>query len=77
MQLVEEAVEGCWIGYRARLPMNSSEIGSVYAPPKQDSQASSTLRLSQPSVETVIRVEARPSVSSIRCPFDMTLTFNV
>ena len=35
MQLVEEATEGCWIGYRAR--MFTSEIGSVYSPPKGQS----------------------------------------
>lgn len=33
MQLVEEAVEGCWIGHRARL--FTSEIGSVYSPPEK------------------------------------------
>lgn len=62
MQLVEEAVEGCWIGYRARLPLNGTEIGSVYAPPKQDPQGATSLKYSQPDVETVIRIEARPSV---------------
>ena len=36
MQLVEEATEGCWIGHRAR--MFTSEIGSVYSPPKTDRQ---------------------------------------
>ncbi|TFY82873.1 hypothetical protein EWM64_g1139 [Hericium alpestre] len=37
MQLVEEAVEGCWIGFRARTSMlNDSEIGSLYSPPQQD-----------------------------------------
>ncbi|KAK7690600.1 hypothetical protein QCA50_005699 [Cerrena zonata] len=36
MQLVEEATEGCWIGHRAR--MFTSEIGSVYSPPKPDRQ---------------------------------------
>ncbi|TCD67142.1 His Kinase A domain containing protein [Steccherinum ochraceum] len=40
MQLVEEATEGCWIGHRAR--MFTSEIGSVYSPPKPpDRQGSS------------------------------------
>ncbi|KAF9648803.1 hypothetical protein BDM02DRAFT_3095826, partial [Thelephora ganbajun] len=33
MQLVEEAVEGCWIGHKARL--FTSEIGSVYSPPEK------------------------------------------
>ncbi|KAI0316421.1 hypothetical protein OF83DRAFT_1127068 [Amylostereum chailletii] len=37
MQLVEEAVEGCWIGHRARTSaLNESEIGSFYSPPRQD-----------------------------------------
>ena len=54
MQLVEEAVEGCWIGYRARLPA-SSEIGSVYAPPSQGSQ----FAFGRASVETVIDVDLR------------------
>lgn len=54
MQLVEEAVEGCWIGHRARLPA-SSEIGSVYAPPSQGSQ----LAFARTAVETVIDVGLR------------------
>jgi len=59
MQLVEEATEGCWIGHRAR--MFTSEIGSVYSPPKQDRQAvvpSSTSK----HVETVIDVGPNGSV---------------
>jgi hypothetical protein len=35
MQLIEEAVEGCWIGHRARLFSSASEIGSVYSPPEK------------------------------------------
>ncbi|KZT73082.1 histidine kinase [Daedalea quercina L-15889] len=53
MQLVEEATEGCWIGHRAR--MFTSEIGSVYSPPKADRSGA----LSDPSprhVETVIDI---------------------
>ena len=38
MQLIEEAVEGCWIGHRARL--FTSEIGSVYSPPERAGRAS-------------------------------------
>lgn len=38
MQLVEEAVEGCWIGHRARL--FTSEIGSVYSPPEKSGRPS-------------------------------------
>ena len=37
MQLVEEAVEGCWIGHRARTSAASAnEIGSLYSPPRAD-----------------------------------------
>ncbi|GJE94509.1 Signal transduction histidine kinase [Phanerochaete sordida] len=52
MQLVEEATEGCWIGHRAR--MFTSEIGSVYSPPKQDRTSSSA---TTKWVETVIDVD--------------------
>ena len=54
MQLVEEAVEGCWIGFRSRLPA-SSEIGTVYAPPTSGSQFS----FGRASVETVIDIQLR------------------
>ncbi|KAF5326874.1 hypothetical protein D9619_004376 [Psilocybe cf. subviscida] len=37
MQLVEEAVDGSWIGHCARIAIaDESGIGSVYSPPKQD-----------------------------------------
>ena len=55
MQLVEEAVEGCWIGHRARLPA-SSEIGSVYAPP---TLATPSVAFARTAVETVIDVGLR------------------
>ena len=60
VQLVEEAMEGCWIGYRARLPaMNHNEVGSVYAPPsRQDSQLSSVAFANSP-VEAVIDIAFR------------------
>ncbi|KAI5117962.1 hypothetical protein M0805_001623 [Coniferiporia weirii] len=63
MQLVEEAVEGCWIGHRARLPA-SSEIGSVYAPPVQ---VSATLGFARATVETVIDVGLRNSGWQLIC----------
>ena len=50
MQLIEEAVEGCWIGHRARL--FTSEIGSVYSPP--DKTGSSLERGRH--VETVVDI---------------------
>ncbi|KAL4252318.1 hypothetical protein ABKN59_002599 [Abortiporus biennis] len=53
MQLVEEATEGCWIGHRAR--MFTSEIGSVYSPPKTDWQKAVALN-SRKHVETVIDI---------------------
>lgn len=51
MQLIEEAVEGCWIGHRARL--FTSEIGSVYSPPER---AGRTPLGSDFHVETVVDV---------------------
>lgn len=62
MQLLEEATEGCWIGHRAR--MFTSEIGSVYSPPKQDKSA---VMSPQPSkfVETVIDVGHVDTVRSV------------
>ena len=54
MQLVEEATEGCWIGHRAR--MFTSEIGSVYSPPKPDRQGSVVLQHPNKHVETVIEI---------------------
>ena len=72
MQLVEEATEGCWIGHRAR--MFTSEIGSVYSPPKADR----TTSLSDPRprhVETVIDIGHSKMVSSasylLRHPFTL------
>jgi signal transduction histidine kinase len=53
-QLVEEAVEGCWIGYRAR---TDSEIGSVYAPPKDKAGTGGV----EPT-ETVVDIEGREGV---------------
>ncbi len=53
MRLVEEATEGCWIGHRAR--MFTSEIGSVYSPPK-DRQQSLLLPNPNKHVETVIDI---------------------
>ncbi|KAJ9101227.1 hypothetical protein QFC21_003446 [Naganishia friedmannii] len=38
-RLVEETVEGCWIGQRARAMQGQSEIGSFYSPPTQTGSA--------------------------------------
>lgn len=61
MQLVEEATEGCWIGHRAR--MFTSEIGSVYSPPKAD-RSSSHSDPRPHHVETVIDIGHSKMVSS-------------
>lgn len=60
MQLVEEATEGCWIGHRAR--MFTSEIGSVYSPPKPDRSAAVPTNVKW--VETVIDIDHDDFVSS-------------
>ncbi|KAI0360052.1 hypothetical protein OH77DRAFT_1394215 [Trametes cingulata] len=65
MQLVEEATEGCWIGHRAR--MFTSEIGSVYSPPKQDRSSSVALPAPNKHVETVIDVGHSEAGWTFRC----------
>ncbi|KAI9000649.1 hypothetical protein BD414DRAFT_472325 [Trametes punicea] len=64
MQLVEEATEGCWIGHRAR--MFTSEIGSVYSPPK-DRQQSVVLPSPNKHVETVIDIGHSEAAWTFRC----------
>ncbi|KAJ7058296.1 hypothetical protein C8F01DRAFT_932823, partial [Mycena amicta] len=50
MQLVEEAVDGCFIGHRARTAiMGDTGIGSVYSPPEELSSAKQL-------VETVVEI---------------------
>lgn len=72
MQLVEEATEGCWIGHRAR--MFTSEIGSVYSPPKAD--RSVTVPANVKWVETVIDIDHNDTVSScISIVYLLRLTF--
>ena len=61
MQLVEEAVDGCWIGHRARTAiMEDSGIGSVYSPPKEDHGSPVATR--RKHVETVVDIGYRPQV---------------
>jgi signal transduction histidine kinase len=57
LQLIEEAVEGSWIGHRARMftRQQESEIGSLYAPPRQDGS-------SKKQVEVVIEIGDREEV---------------
>ncbi|KAJ7510381.1 hypothetical protein B0H11DRAFT_1958755 [Mycena galericulata] len=61
MQLIEEAVDGCWIGHRARTAiMGDSGIGSVYSPPEE---LSATKQL----VETVVDIGWRRGGWTIKC----------
>ena len=71
MQLVEDATEGCWIGHRAR--MFTSEIGSVYSPPKPDRQQQSVvLQNPHKHVETVIDIGHSEAV----CAFPLVLSLD-
>jgi hypothetical protein len=63
MQLVEEAIDGCWIGHRARTAMGDSGIGSVYAPPSEDHGSAFTTR--RKHVETVVDIGYRSEVNFI------------
>ncbi|KAJ7220088.1 hypothetical protein GGX14DRAFT_354775, partial [Mycena pura] len=61
MQLVEEAVDGCWIGHRARTAiMGDTGIGSVYSPPEELSTAKQL-------VETVVEIGWRKGGWSLKC----------
>ena len=63
MQLVEEAIDGCWIGHRARTAMGDNGIGSVYAPPNEDHGSAFTMP--RKYVETVVNIGYRPEVNLI------------
>ena len=77
MQLVEEAVDGCWIGHRARTAiLGDSGIGSVYSPPTDDQ--GSTIANRKIPVETIVDIEHRREVQIchiLRCDPDLTLVF--
>ena len=65
--LVEQTVEGCWIGQRARFLHGDSDIGSYYAPPSAPGTAPHVQRASVgeelDQVETVIDIAQREKVS--------------
>jgi hypothetical protein len=63
MQLVEDAVDGCWIGYQARSAITGGDngIGSVYSPPKDD-RGSPVAATRKRHVETVVDIGFRPQV---------------
>ena len=65
LQLVEEAVDGCWVGYRARTAiMGDSGIGSVYSPPKEES-GDLPVATKHRHVETIIDIGYRREVCSL------------
>lgn len=64
MQLIEEAVDGCWIGHQARTAtIDDSGIGSVYSPPKVD--PGTPVATCRNHVETVVDIGYRPEVRII------------
>ncbi|KAF8907335.1 hypothetical protein CPB84DRAFT_1844033 [Gymnopilus junonius] len=66
MQLVEEAVDGCWIGHRARTAiMEDSGIGSVYSPPNKDNGSPVASR--RKHVETVVDIGYRSGGWTVKC----------
>ncbi|KAK0450084.1 hypothetical protein EV421DRAFT_1704638 [Armillaria borealis] len=65
MQLVEEAVDGCWVGHRARQAIvGDNGIGSVYSPPMEEG-APLTMRGNH--VETVIEIGYRQEGWLLKC----------
>ncbi|KAG8740737.1 His Kinase A domain containing protein [Ceratobasidium sp. 414] len=65
LALVEETVEGCWIGARARAV---SEIGSVYSPPRGLSGATTVPKATEKRhVETVVDIGFRERGWSCIC----------
>ncbi|EGO24662.1 Fph type histidine kinase [Serpula lacrymans var. lacrymans S7.9] len=72
MQLVEEAIDGCWIGHCARTSaLRESEIGSVYSPPTPDMQTPISAHATTPfptkHVEIVIDIDQRPGGWTLIC----------
>lgn len=63
LQLVEEAVDGGWIGHLARMSAQNSEIGSVYSPPTVQQQSDNDSRPTPGGyVETIIEIGHREKV---------------
>lgn len=75
MQLVEEAVDGGWIGHRARMSAQNSEIGSVYSPPSAAEQKAKDKanEASEDHVETVIDVGFREQVCALMAKVNWSL----
>ncbi|WVF71252.1 hypothetical protein IAT40_006054 [Kwoniella sp. CBS 6097] len=69
--LVEQTVEGCWIGQRARFFMGDADIGSFYAPPTTSGLVPKSQRAQVGEklahVETVIDIDQRERGWNVRC----------
>ncbi|WRT66452.1 uncharacterized protein IL334_003410 [Kwoniella shivajii] len=69
--LVEQTVEGCWIGQRARFFMGDADIGSFYAPPTSSGLVPRSQRAvvgeKLSHVETVIDIDQREKGWMVRC----------
>lgn len=68
-QLVEEAIDGSWIGYCARTSaIRESEIGSVYAPAmEQRSSSVMAAPASSKHVEIIVDIDRRESGWILKC----------
>jgi hypothetical protein len=72
-QLIEDAVDGSWIGHRARTAiMGDSAIGSVYSPPSDDQGAHKDASQPVNHVETVIDIGYREQVHGLVAWTEMT-----
>jgi hypothetical protein len=70
VQLVEEAVDGCWIGHHARTAeLHDSEIGSYYSPPTEGGQPRSSSPTAKMQVEIVVDIGLPERVSLMQTAF--------
>lgn len=68
MQLVEEAIDGGWIGHLARMSAQNSEIGSVYSPPTIQQQSDDASQpVSGGYVETIVEIGHREKGWLFKC----------
>ncbi|KAF8348878.1 hypothetical protein F5887DRAFT_948130 [Amanita rubescens] len=66
LQLVEEAIDGCWVGHRARTVITGdSGIGSLYSPPKDNPGSPSTSKAKL--VETIVDIGYRSEGWLLKC----------
>ncbi|KAJ7593541.1 hypothetical protein C8J56DRAFT_931317 [Mycena floridula] len=65
MELIEDAIDGCWIGHQARTSAMSypSGIGSVYSPPKDESNQATR----QINVEIIVDIGFRAKGWLVKC----------